>query len=420
MTKIKLAYLIVVLATLITSAKAQFNMGAEYRPRFEFRDGYGTLKTADNDPAYFVTQRTRLNINHTYNKLKTRLSIQDYRIWGESKLKSDDLGVNVFEAWFQLQMNDYWSFTAGRQSFDVDNKRLFSAANWNQLSASHDGLSLDFAKKTLTFKMFTAFNQAKVVNFGTDYSDQISNYKFLNVIWLEQKFKNVSLANLTITDGYQKVGTTATDYYRFTSGLVFKYKKAANDLQLRGFYQTGKSKTGQEVDAYYVSGSYANQLNSKISLTGGFEYMSGKDLTDATNSKDNAFDILYGTRHGYNGIMDYFSTPNTSKDAGLVDVYLMADITKFKNWKLSVQYHYFALANKYVYENEVQDRFLANEIDLIANYKLNESVDLQLGYAMLFGSETLEHVKGVEADGLQQFFYTMITVKPNFLRINDE
>lgn len=97
----------------------------------------------------------------------------------------------------------------------------------------------------------------------------------------------------------------------------------------------------------------------------------------------------------------------------------MDDITKIKNWKLSGQYHYFALANKYVFENEVQDKFLANEIELIANYKLNESVDLQLGYAMLFGSERLEHVKGVEADGLQQFFYTMITVKPNFLRIND-
>lgn len=412
----KQAYLILLFATLITTVHAQFNIDAEYRPRFELRDGYGTLKTADSDPAYFVTQRTRLNLNHTYNKLTSRLSIQDYRIWGDSKLKSDDPGISVFEAWFKLQLNDYWTVTAGRQSFNIDNKRLFSAANWNQVSASHDGLSVDLTKKTLDFKMFTAFNQAKVGNFGTDYSAQISNYKFLNVIWLEKKIENITLANLTITDGYQKAGTTGTVYYRLTTGLVFKYKKDANDFQLRGFYQTGKTKTGQEVNAYYAGGSYARKLGPSFGLTGGFEYMSGNDLTDATNTKDNAFDILYGTKHAYNGMMDYFSTPNTTKNAGLVDGYLMADITKIKNWKLSAQYHYLALANKYVFENEEQDKFLANEIDLIANYKVNDNVDLQFGYGMLFGSKTLEHIKGAEADGLQQFFYTMITVKPTFFK----
>ena len=33
---------------------------------------------------------------------------------------------------------------------------------------------------------------------------------------------------------------------------------------------------------------------------------------------------------------------------------------------------------------------------------------------MLFGGKTLEYVKGVEGDGLQQYFFTMITVKPTF------
>ncbi len=407
-------FLIILFLTLFTTVKAQFSIDAEYRPRFEFRDGYSTLKTANSDPAYFVTQRTRLNLNHNYENLTSRLSIQDYRVWGDSKLKSDDPGVSVYEAWFKLQLNSYWALTAGRQSFNIDNKRLFSAANWNQISQSHDGLSIDFIKKSVNFKMLTAFNQAKVVNFGTDYSAQISNYKFLNVIWLEKKFKNLTLANLTITDGYQKEGTTDTDYYRFTTGAIVKYKKSAIDIQLRGFYQTGKSKSGQEISAYYTGGSYAHKLNSFFSLTGGFEYMSGNDLSDNANQKDNAFDILYGTKHAYNGMMDYFSTPNTTKNAGLFDGYVRLDITKIKNWKLSAHYHYFSLANTFVFENEDQDKFLANEIDLIANYKVAKNVDLQLGYGILFASKTLEYVKGAEGDGLQQFFYTMITVKPTF------
>ena len=243
-------FLLLLLVSLGIEAQAQFKIDAEYRPRFEFRDGYGTLKTVGSDPAYFVTQRTRLNFNHSTDKLTTRISIQDYRIWGESKLKGDEPGINLYEAWFKYQITDFWSLTAGRQSFNIDNKRLFSAANWNQVSASHDGATIDFSNKTVVFKMLTAFNQSKVSNFGTDLYSQINNYKFLNVIWLEKKIGSISIANLTITDAYQKEGTTATDYYRYTSGLVFKYKKSANDIQLRGFYQGGKNKLGQEVSAF--------------------------------------------------------------------------------------------------------------------------------------------------------------------------
>lgn len=412
----KRIFLFITFIIISTNIKAQLKVDAEYRPRFEFRDGYSTLKTEDSNPAYFVTQRTRLNLNHTYNNVTSRLSIQDYRIWGDSKLKSDDPGLSVFEAYFKLKLNDYWAVTAGRQSFNVDNKRLFSAANWNQVSSSHDGVTLDFVNETFNFKMLTAFNQAKTANFGTDYSAKISNYKFLNLIWLEKKFKNLTLANLTITDGYQKEGTTNTDYYRLTTGAVIKHKKNINDIQFRGFYQTGKNKTGQDVNAYYLAASYMHIFESILNLTGGFEYMSGNDLTDTNNKEDNAFDILYGTKHTYNGIMDYFSTPNTTKNAGLIDGYLNLDVTKVKNWKLSINYHYLALSNKYVYENEEQDKFLANEIDFMANWKVNDIINLNLGYGMLFGGKTLEYIKGAEGDGLQQFFFTMITVKPTFFK----
>jgi archaellin len=404
----------IIFITLFISGKAQLKIDAEYRPRFEFRDGYYTLKTDESNPAYFVTQRTRLNLNHTYKNVTSRLSIQDSRIWGESKLKTDVQGLSVSEAYFKINLNDYWAFTAGRQAINIDNKRLFTAANWNQIGLSHDGITLDYMKESFSFKTITAFNQTKISNFGTDYSSLISNYKFLNVIWLEKKFENLTLANLTITDAYQKEGTINTDYYRFTTGAIIKYKKTANNIQVRGFYQTGKNKTGQDVSSYYTSASYAHKFGSVFNLTGGFEYMSGNDLSDEANEKDNAFDILYGSRHWFNGMMDYFSTPKTTKNAGLVDGYLKVDFTKIKNWKLSAHYHYLALANEYVYEDEKQDKFLANELDLVGTWMVNDIINLQLGYGMLFGGKTLEYVKGVESDGLEQYFFTMITVKPTF------
>ncbi|MDA3952514.1 MAG: alginate export family protein [Bacteroidales bacterium] len=412
----KRSILFITFIIIIITAKAQLNIDAEYRPRFEFRDGYSTLKTEDSNPAYFVTQRTRLNLNHTYNNVSSRLSIQDYRVWGESKLKADDPGISLFEAYFKLKLSDYWDVTAGRQSFNIDNKRLFSAANWNQVSSSHDGITLDFNKESLNFKMLTAFNQAKVSNFGTDYSELISNYKFLNVIWLEKKFEHLSIANLTITDAYQKEGTTNTDYYRMTTGCVVKYKKSASNMEVRGFYQFGKNKKGQNVNSYFANIIYGHNFTDKLNITAGFEYMSGNDLTDTLNLDDNAFDILYGTKHAYNGIMDYFSTPGTTKSAGLLDGYLKINLSKIKKWKLSAHYHYLALANNYVHEGEKQDKFLANEIDLIASWKMNDIVNLQFGYATLFGGKTLEYIKGVEGEGIQQYFFTMITVKPTFFK----
>ncbi len=410
----------ILLATILTllffTGKAQLKIDAEYRPRFEFRDGYSTLKIEDSDPAYFVTQRTRLNLNHIFNNVASRLSIQDYRIWGESKLKADVPGLSVFEAYFKLKLNEYWDVTAGRQSFNIDNKRLFSGANWNQISSSHDGVTLDFNKESLNFKMLTAFNQAKVSNFGTDYSDQISNYKFLNVIWLEKKFDHLSIANITITDGYQKEGTMNTDYYRLTSGGVVKYYKSVSNIEVRGFYQFGKNKKGQDVSSYFVNFIYGHNFTEKLNVTAGIEYMSGNDLTDTLNLDDNAFDILYGTKHAYNGIMDYFSTPSTTKNAGLVDGYVKFNLSKIKSWKLSAHYHYFALSNNYVYKGEKQDKFLANEIDFIATWKMNDVINMQFGYATLFGGKTLEYIKGVEGDGMQHYFYTMITVKPTFFK----
>ncbi|PLX22096.1 MAG: hypothetical protein C0597_02870 [Marinilabiliales bacterium] len=406
----------VLFITTIISAQAQLKIDGQYRPRFEFRDGYKAFNTENNDPAYFVTQRTRLNLNHKYNTVTSRISIQDYRIWGEYKLKSDDPGVSVFEAYFKLQLNDFWAVSAGRQSFNIDNKRLFSAANWNQVSSSHDGVTMDYKKESLNFKMLTAFNQSKVSNFGTDYSDQISNYKFLNAIWIEKKVQNLTLANITITDGYQKEGTKSTEYYRMTTGVVAKYNKTASNIEARGFYQFGKNMKGQDVSSYFLNLIYGYDLTEKFNIIAGIEYMSGNDLSDSLNLDDNAFDILYGTKHAYNGIMDYFSTPNTTANAGLVDAYVKFNFSKLKNWNLSARYHYFALANNYLYNGEEQDKFLANEIDLIAKYKMNDIIDMEFGYATLLGSKTLEYIKGVEPEGMQHYFYAMITVKPTFFK----
>lgn len=405
-----------ILYIIALSSSAQLIIDGQIRPRTEYRYGYGQPRADTSRPAFFTTQRTRLGIKHIKDSITTRITVQDCRIWGEAKGKADVASLGIFEAYVKLGFSKYWSITVGRQAIDIDNKRLFSAANWNQVSTSHDGVTIDFKKESINFKMITAFNQAGVSNFFTDYSKNITNYKFLNTIWLEKKFKNISIANLTITDGYQKEGTIGTDYFRCTSGLVAIITAEKLSSEVRGFYQTGKRNTGQDIAAYYGNLIVGYIPNSNLKVTTGIEYMSGNDMTDTNNTVYNSFDILYGRKHWSNGMMDYFSTPSTTKSAGLINPYARIDFTKIKNWKLRIYYHYMMLENNYVHEENIIDKFLAHEIDFIADLNINKTVSLQMAYGLLFGDETLEIIKGGNSDLIQHYAFVMLTIKPVFFK----
>lgn len=395
-------------------SNAQLIIDGQFRPRTELRNGYSQPRSNNLSPAFFTTQRTRLGIKHIGNGITSKINLQDYRVWGEDKIKTDIPSLGLYEAYVSVDLSAKSFITLGRQSFNIDNKRFFSSANWNQLGASHDGITIDYKNENFVFKMFTAFNQTKVSNFGIDYSAQISNYKFLNTIWAQKKFKNLSIANLTITDSYQKVGTTTVDYFRVTSGIVLIKSTDKNNIELRGFYQAGKSKIGQNISAYYASILLLHKFNSNFKFSFGTEYLSGNDMTNSNNI-DNSFDILYGSKHWTNGMLDYFSTPSTTKNAGLINPYCKFDLNLKNDNKLSLYYHYFMLSNNYVSKDEVVNPFLAHELDFVLDKKINEISNLQIGYGILYGSETLEIIKGGDSNLINSFAFAMLTIKPVFL-----
>ena len=48
----------------LNSENKNFNIGLEFRPRTEYRDGYRELRTSDNKAAFFGTHRSRLYFNY--------------------------------------------------------------------------------------------------------------------------------------------------------------------------------------------------------------------------------------------------------------------------------------------------------------------------------------------------------------------
>ena len=86
----------------------ELTVGAQVRPRAEFRNGFKTLTEDDRDAAFFVEQRTRLFTDYKTNKFRIRINLQDVRIWGsvDQIAKSDPNLFNLYEGWGEYYIND--------------------------------------------------------------------------------------------------------------------------------------------------------------------------------------------------------------------------------------------------------------------------------------------------------------------------
>ena len=407
MKKIILLFLIMI----SINAYSQFEIQGVIRPRAEYRNGYSSLRDSLVEYAGFITQRTRLNLKFSKGILTSAISFYDFRVWGDQPLKTDMSSVGLNEGWVEVAMGSFFYVKFGRQAIGYDNNRLFSKVNWNQIGAAHDLVLLKYRNSGWILDFGAAFNQASINKFGTDYSELIQNYKTLNFLWIRKQFGRADLAFQAIADGYQKEGTKSTLYMRFTLGPIIKYKLDKWDIAVRGFYQGGKLQTGQDVSAYYLNLDLGVKISNKIKIMGGIESFSGNDATENLNT-DHAFNILYGSRHKFNGTMDYFSVPATTSRSGLVNPYLKLKFSASKKVDIFADYYFFRLYGDYLNSGELIDKNLGNEIDLKVKAKLMKFLKLEGGYSFLLATKSMEVIKGGNNSYFNSWAYFMITVNP--------
>src|SRR5258708_12038898 len=60
----------------------QLSITGQLRTRTEFRNGYGTLETTGNRPAFLTSQPTRLIFHYKTRRAIFQGSLQDGRVWG--------------------------------------------------------------------------------------------------------------------------------------------------------------------------------------------------------------------------------------------------------------------------------------------------------------------------------------------------
>ena len=415
-----------------SNLQAQLEVSAEMRPRVEANHGYKTLPVESSETAFFVSQRSRVNIKYKSEKFTTYFSLQDVRLWGQEDvanktgIQASSIGVDVAQAWFNWSFSKNWGLKTGRQVWNYDDGRFLSGRNWNQNGLSYDAFLLQFNKSDFHFHFGSSINNTWASFNKEDFNPEENPYesplgyriKYLNFVWL--KFHVNEAFTISIADyfsSYLAKNTKSTIYSLSTSGIYLNYKTKKLIAEANAFYQFGKNAKGQDQDAYMFTLSAKYKIK-KWQVGAGLDYLSG-DEPNSQEKKSKAFDLLYGARFKYYGWMNYYLTTASTKNGGLIDIYPDIKWSINKKHSLFATYHFFSLAQK-AYDLPVGgdvsylNSDLGGELNVNYTYKYSKEFNIRLFVAYYNASETLEFIKGVgKGNSTSPYMATlMLTFKP--------
>ncbi|NJX14171.1 alginate export family protein [Tamlana crocina] len=415
----KKQYLIIgLLLGCLQFAQAQFTLDGEFRPRTEYRNGFGSIIPDAADPGFGISTRARLNAGYNTEAYKFYLSLQDVMVWGENRqiLPYDqNNSFAIFQAWAEIALGKGWSTKLGRQVISYDDQRIFGGLDWAQQGRNHDAALLKYSKGKFLMDVGLAFNQdysnpTGFQSMNTAYNTSgFFSYKTMQYVYLKQAWENFTGSFLALNTGFQKFDTSnAPDGVNSvqTIGTHLNYSKGSFGAAANAFLQMGDNVDG----AYLASLDLTYKASEKVGLGAGIEIISGNDGTTADTE---AFFPLYGTNHKFNGFMDYFYVGNHANNIGLVDVHVSANFKLGEKSSLLVKALNFSGAEAL----PSGEKSLGTELDLVFKKAFN-GYALVMGYSQLFPSDGMYELKGVSeaaAADMQNWAWAMLVIKPKFL-----
>lgn len=390
-------------------AKAQFSLSSELRPRTEYSHGYGTLAAEDQDPSLFTSQRTRLNFDYKMDLLKVGLVLQDVRIWGNQaqQVANEEKATSIHQAWAEMNLSKTLALKVGRQELNYDDQRILGSVGWAQQGRSHDVALFKYAKK-LNIHFGIAHHETG--NRKNNLYDGPDAYKDLQFLWINRKTDNFNLSLLFLNNGKPVMeGAEQKSKYSHTFGTHAEVP--VDEVLFSGnlYFQTGQDGANKSLNAYNLMAEATYKTSEKTNWILGYEILSGSDYNQT--QKNNSFTPFYGTNHKYNGFMDYFYVGNHLNSVGLSDGYVKYATLKGKT-AFNVDLHFFSSAAKM---SETADNYLGTELDITLTQTLNPVTKIAFGYSQMFGSKSLEILKGGSSNAFNNWAYVMISVTPKFL-----
>ena len=463
------ALLFVILMGFTYPGHSQFSISGEFRPRFEYRNGYGRLGDSTMHSYLDILGRSRISFDYKSKKIASCFTLQHAFVYGENNFSSDTISkntVNIFEGWFRYNFTSSLAFKIGRTQLIYDDQRLLGAINWRQWGATHDAGMLLWEVPGYNYKGdfgFAINNMAPATAYLSSYN--LRNYKYMGYLWEQKKFFNdkLKISVIGIVDANQKLSSTATKttletlyvvngsdtvgtttirkdtkvtetypntlYARGTIGGNVWYTWKNLSVFGAGYYQFGHFKDGRKLSSVFYSGIISYQVLKPLKVLVGFEHLSGNNFSDTTELKTSVhgFSTLWGSNHIFYGYMDTYGVylALDALHSGLNDLYARATYTFSEKVSFEATYRWFSLPKGYLpaqisktnpLSYQEVDKSLGSEIDLMVIYKPMPNFELNAAYCLYFKTTTREILDNL-APGtgrLGQYGYIMITYKPNF------
>ena len=393
-----------------SQVKAQFSLSGELRPRTEYSHGYATLAAEDQDPSLFTSQRTRLNFDYKMDLLKVGLVLQDVRTWGNQaqQVANEEKATSVHQAWAEMNLSKTLTLKVGRQELNYDDQRILGNVGWAQQGRSHDVALFKYAKK---LNVHFGIAHHETGNRKNNLYEGPDAYKDLQFIWLNRKTDNFNFSVLFLNNGKPVLeGTEQKSKYSQTFGTHVEVPVDKVAFSGNLYFQTGEDGSNYSLNAYNLMAEATYQASEKSQFLIGYEILSGSDYNET--EKNSSFTPLYGTNHKFNGFMDYFYVGNHLNNVGLSDGYVKFATSKNKT-AFNADVHFFASAAKI---SATADNYLGTELDLTLTQTLNPVTKIAFGYSQMFGTESLQILKGGSNGAFNNWAYVMISVTPKFIQ----
>jgi hypothetical protein len=413
----------------ISDITAQFTLKAEFRPRFEYRGGYGEILAMDEKPVLTVSQRSRLSAYYQTGIFSFGFSIQDIRVWGDDDLYAysgvagSSASIDLNEAWLGIKPYEKGLVKLGRQYLIYEDERLLSARGWGQGEVKYDAAIFQHVHERFQFDVGLSWNNASEKTYDDFYTT--GKMKSLNFIYIKKGINEwLTISAMAVASGFTATDTTTDINWQGTYGAYARVGHNGLSALASGFYQNGRSRKGLQTSAYLfaVSGDYL--FKEKYSIGAGIDYLSGQDQSNENpdyQDKAHAFDNLYGIRHRLYGHLDLFNNlPKSTANGGLVDAFIRLKYIPVKNTTIGADFHFFSLQNNVTDKSSEITSYLAKglgqELDLNISWDISKIFNVRGGYSFFLVTESMEKLQGIEPGNSKfpTWIWIMVTAKPVF------
>lgn len=411
------------LATLVMACSAlcsspiygQLSLKGELLTRAQVRNGARQLPIPDDEPAWFLSQRTRLTTEYQYKQVfKTYFSFQDVRVWGQLDQENVGATLNVYKAWGELYFGKRWALRVGRQGLHYDDGFLFADPNWREAGRTHDAVRLFYNDSLLSIHLGGAYNANGASNSLQPYL--LNTYQNMQWAWAKTPLgphTNISVMGVRTA----KQRPDASYYTNYTVGGEFGYDDERWSAKGVGYYQFGNNSANIPINAYFFHGR-VGYTDNQWHWQAAYFSVSGNEATPIISPQsDRRFDILYGFRHRYFGTMDYFYSTTFNPRTGLNNLRIRSEWHPIEALSMRADVHAFQAANQVSTRPIDQSipNYLGTELDLSVVYQWKPMVEFRGGYSHLWGTGSLEQLAGGSADRIANWFWLQVYFTPTFL-----